>query len=923
MNDRAAVAKHALSAPPRSGGVLRRQCACGQRTHAGEECEECRRKRQQGRLQRAATWAAPCGTAPPIVHETLAAPGLPLEPAVREPMEAAFGADFSRVRVHLDGRAARSARAVHALAYTVGREVVFGAGQYRPQTESGRELLAHELTHVVQQGGVSPARGSEIAIGPEHDEAERAAASNASALASGAGGGPSPGFSAAPSSAVLRREPGPGDPEPAEAAGEEAEGHPTPEGLLGFGDRPAEPGCPRPPTYLGRREPDPPCPTPAEEEEIEGEPFHFCLDSDVFLDPATPAAIAVFARRQPSRASFTVHGYASSEGRSDYNLNLSCHRAKRVARELINAGVPSERIEIVAKGETTRFSPVERNRVALVRAQAPGRRPRTGPLPSDPNELVQLARSRLESGDYRLAADAYLSFWSCGRVPTISRAVRLSTIRIAGQEGVPYGASRLGYDASKGLNVIVLTPEMFRTADPLECITARILDLAVHHALRPHLPQAQLHPAGQFAVELAGLLPCREPDTELLPGVVERGGFWWPRPTADPRQGEPKPACVDVLPGAITPQRQPRAGHDIPSFRTESFSLVGGSGSILWQVRRGGARMATPRGAFHGDAKVSVSGGDPAEYGEYEVGFLQTITEANTTMEYVSGHRVQETLPVPIRDGPPRRYDVPPWFYPPLVGRPAMPSAEAETTTTDSPSQSMPYEYLDFEESRFFRRTVTRRGRQVTLPPRPVVQSGNVLHRAKRHVVFKTWLAARRRDAPLDRFSTHFLEGRTVDFRQNVDVVGRTGTGTYTAKVGPSAAGDVSLMQLDGPVPGDLAPTQILSFSPPVERASAGGLTLRQFTDRVRSIADPHRRRLGGLSGRLTIRVRIEPSTGRLALDTSGRKTVTVEGQGAAQDQLDRLAQAILEEARKELILAPIEGRYRELTRIPVVMRPL
>ncbi|HEY6236246.1 MAG TPA: DUF4157 domain-containing protein, partial [Candidatus Elarobacter sp.] len=66
-------------------------------------------------------------------------------------MEPRFGRDLSDVRVHIDHHAAESARAVNALAYTVGRDVVFGAGQYAPNTNSGRQLLAHELAHVVQQ----------------------------------------------------------------------------------------------------------------------------------------------------------------------------------------------------------------------------------------------------------------------------------------------------------------------------------------------------------------------------------------------------------------------------------------------------------------------------------------------------------------------------------------------------------------------------------------------------------------------------------------------------------------------------------------------------------------------------------------------------------------------------------------------------
>jgi hypothetical protein len=93
-------------------------------------------------------------------------------------MEPRFGHDFSDVRVHTDVRAAESAQAVNALAYTVGRQVVFGAGQYAPGKGWGRELLAHELAHVVQQAS-SPVSGSlEVsdASGTAELEAERAAA---------------------------------------------------------------------------------------------------------------------------------------------------------------------------------------------------------------------------------------------------------------------------------------------------------------------------------------------------------------------------------------------------------------------------------------------------------------------------------------------------------------------------------------------------------------------------------------------------------------------------------------------------------------------------------------------------------------------------------------------------------------------------
>lgn len=85
------------------------------------------------------------------IEAALASTGRPLSESEREFFEPRFGHDFSHVRVHADGDAAESARAIDALAYTVGSDIVFGAGQYAPASAQGRHLLAHELTHVVQQ----------------------------------------------------------------------------------------------------------------------------------------------------------------------------------------------------------------------------------------------------------------------------------------------------------------------------------------------------------------------------------------------------------------------------------------------------------------------------------------------------------------------------------------------------------------------------------------------------------------------------------------------------------------------------------------------------------------------------------------------------------------------------------------------------
>jgi HEAT repeat protein len=89
--------------------------------------------------------------APPSVQSVLASPGKPLEPAARQDMEQRFGRDFSRVRVHSGPAAEQSAQDMNALAYTVGHHVVFAAGQFAPETQQGRRLIAHELAHVVQQ----------------------------------------------------------------------------------------------------------------------------------------------------------------------------------------------------------------------------------------------------------------------------------------------------------------------------------------------------------------------------------------------------------------------------------------------------------------------------------------------------------------------------------------------------------------------------------------------------------------------------------------------------------------------------------------------------------------------------------------------------------------------------------------------------
>ncbi|HEY0612313.1 MAG TPA: DUF4157 domain-containing protein, partial [Chitinophaga sp.] len=133
---------------------------------------------------------------PSIVHENLHAIGQPLDTATRAYFEPRFGHDFSRVKVHNDARAHAAARAVHAAAYTVGSDITFAAGQFQPGTASGKRLLAHELTHVVQQRHAAPvAQAASLKLGAPEGAAEQEADHIAAAVERG---GKFPGITAQP-----------------------------------------------------------------------------------------------------------------------------------------------------------------------------------------------------------------------------------------------------------------------------------------------------------------------------------------------------------------------------------------------------------------------------------------------------------------------------------------------------------------------------------------------------------------------------------------------------------------------------------------------------------------------------------------------------------------------------------------------------
>jgi hypothetical protein len=163
--------------------LLQRDCSCAP---GKPQCDSCQKKEKESALQRAAKGANGPVAAPPSVSRTLASPGTPLDSPTRAFMEPRFGQDFSGVRVHTDSAAAESARAVNAKAYTVGQHIVFDEGKYNPTSPSGKQLLAHELAHTVQQHGLQrSANQVRTDRGHEYNRLEEEASRAATAVLSG------------------------------------------------------------------------------------------------------------------------------------------------------------------------------------------------------------------------------------------------------------------------------------------------------------------------------------------------------------------------------------------------------------------------------------------------------------------------------------------------------------------------------------------------------------------------------------------------------------------------------------------------------------------------------------------------------------------------------------------------------------------
>jgi len=337
-------APQACSRPSAPSVLLQRKSPEGDAAGMDEECDGC--KKGLG-VQRLASGTGGPAVAPPIVDEVLRSPGQPLDAGTRAFMEPRFGHDFSRVRVHTDARAAESARAVNALAYTVGQDLVFGQNQFQPTTRSGRKLLAHELTHTVQNadfssGALRTKSLSEVGGQASAQEAEAESMSQSiSETAPSDADSSTPPVSSADGSSTSRSS-----------------------------DMVSTQGC-QPAT---------------------GSPNLNGLHSDdiTFANNSAEVTgqidkIRNFAQNWKAAGGSTVvevHGYASTRGGPTFdNLGLSCRRAENVKAELSQPigenFIPDNMITMFSHGATEEFGAEGNNRKVIVTTAAS-----VGPSPS-------------------------------------------------------------------------------------------------------------------------------------------------------------------------------------------------------------------------------------------------------------------------------------------------------------------------------------------------------------------------------------------------------------------------------------------------------------------------------------------------------------------------------------------------------------
>jgi outer membrane protein OmpA-like peptidoglycan-associated protein len=882
-------------------------------------------------------------------------------------MSSGFGHDFGQVRIHVDSAAAATAAAVHARAFTVGRDIVFAASRYSPGSQDGRHLLAHELAHVAQ-GRFRPRSmraGVDLTLSqpnePDEVAAEAAASRFASAPVRAEGGrAMAPPASFRDSSVSIHRqdELPPFEPNPAARPA-----IPTPDLDIDPSEL-NEPRCPAVPTRLGNLTPVPNC--DEDGEDVDGEPpFFFCSDSDILRNQSELDRLRQFVSSRQSGTEFSIRAYSSEEGpgaaanRDQYNRNLSCHRLNRMVRELLNLGVQERQIDAVSMGPTTKFGAGvagrPANRRAVIEAVPPAQVTRPSADGMTMDQIRDAARDRIVNGDYPLAADAYTFRWSCGRFRTLADAVAKMNV-IVGDPG--RASAELGTTEAVGPNTIVISTDIANATDPIGCAANRIVDLAFHHFSRPVLARFDdQHHGGLHLVHLAGLPVCRIPLDPLNATFSTKST---PSPT-DPFIGF-LPSCADLpLTGPLASQHGP-ASMDTPPVFTASVQVTNASGSVVPSPPSKPTVGAEPDNPFALTAEVNVTG-DPATIARYEIGFLQTVMGENWSTTYSDGRRERRRFPLPLRDGAPIRdaqqHD-PPWFSRASTVR-AQPGLN-HVAMADAPNMRAFKVLPDLAVSRFvFAKSFPQPGaaRPITVEhadfePQagPLLPKGsspdairaaqalrnNVPNHGSRHLGFNTWIAARQRDprAPETHGATQFLAGRRMLFHMDVDwqptLSGLAGRGSWDLSGRAATPDDAAGMLLRGAVPDDFQSdgvplfAEFLEVDPPLPRAQAPErLAFRDYVDAVRRVSLPHRT-TPVVRREIVVVIRIQVATGRADLDTENldRSVVRVldsQGNPIAGAEAAAFAGAIFPEVRKLVVSSGVAPNEPQSGTMPIAVR--
>lgn len=816
--------------------------------------------------------------------------------------EPRFGRDFSRVRIHTDGAAACAAAAIGARAYTVGQEIVFGQGEYAP-TPGGRRLLAHELTHVVQQA--APGAAPRIQRQPKE-----------------AGAGELTLEDAPPAPSKLA----PFEPQLVDIPGS------------------AEPAkCPAN-TKLGDIAPDPPCALASEP--VDGDVILFCPDSDAFLDQAEADRLRTLGRTQPHGTAFRLQAHASNEGPGGaaqarkYNENLACHRGKRAAHVLMDVGVPESDIALSSGGPTDRFGKDAKlrhmNRNVVVGTVKPGAAAPAGPVTGGMRGIADAAKKRLMDGDYNIGADGYLYRWTCGRWNSLADAVARTKVRVSGEPG--FVNNKEGVAALGGINNIDLPDEiLLEFGNEVECAMARIADLTFHHFARPLLPIfSELHGAGAHLVALAGLKGC---------ATIGAGK---PQPV-DPFAGK-QPACaktVDTgpldtktLPGGPAPAFFGVIQPDPPFTASGGFVFSGSSAQNTVNADPDHTPMLYT-------ATVTTSG-KAKEAGAFEVGFVQTALKDDNVSTYVGGQKVFRELPLPLRDGAPPgdpNHIEAPWFM--QGARAQAVPGNASVSMIDEPNATAFARFPNLARTSFAMPgphktelvTPPFHTQQVANPkdpkkPKTVMFQGfaedkpnDIVDRIDRKLEFITWLVARRHGAALARDSTQFLSGIRTELELHPSIVARPkasgaldfgGSGGWTLKATPATQADIGEVRLSGAVPGEFATkfilgpggtplfTEFLRSDEQVPgRDKNNGLHANAWRTEVKRIVNARRKGKPALLVPMLVTVKVDLATGRVALDdpaTLAGDAVAVKqiaGQTLSAAQARQLAIDVFPEVRK------------------------